>query len=125
MPVKAVIFALVIVMLLSITVLLVEFFVPLSAKIDLNMYCRETIIKMEINGGITADDADRLKQRLKDRGFVNIQISGTEGARQGDDLVLHVEAEFCHNSISGIFTRDLTCYRMVCDKYASVRKVIN
>ncbi len=125
MPVKAVVFALVIIMLLSITVLLVELFVPLSAKLDMNMYCRETIIKMEIDGGITADNTAGLRERLEGRGFVNIQISGTEGAMQGDNLILHVEAEYCHNSLTGIFTRNLTHYRMVCEKYASVRKVIN
>lgn len=103
----------------------VEFFLPLSAKSDMNILCRSTLLQMEREGGLTTGLREGLKGELERKGFQNVQVAGTGYVRQGMELTLRVEADFSSSRLTSVFTRSAYSQHMVYDRTAMSRKVIN
>lgn len=122
---RVVIFGIVLVMLLAAGVCLIEFFVPLSAKIRMNACCRSALITMEAEGGLTQQNSSMLEDRLNDWGFSNIEITGTSCAPRGEALVLSVSADYVYTSMTGFFTREDVTQRMSYERVSAARKVVN
>ena len=55
--------------------------VPLSAKYNMNVSCRESLLKLEIQGSLTAQDISNLESELADIGFQNVTVSQAAGRR--------------------------------------------
>ena len=125
MPAKVILTGIILVILSAILVSMIEFFIPLSAKSDMNVYCRSALLKMEIEGGLSQQDKDTLQTELLSKDFTNITINNTTGAKQGDKLNLDVEADYVYSKLSGLFIRQTTVQHMIYDKTAVARKVIN
>ena len=102
-----------------------EFFIPLSAKADFNNYCRNTLIKMEIEGGLDNEASARLHNRLSERGFSNISIYGTKSAKQSQELALKVEALYKYNKLTGFMSRTDADVMMVYSMTSVARKITN
>ncbi|NLC68277.1 MAG: hypothetical protein GX754_05725 [Clostridiaceae bacterium] len=125
MPSRAVVFGICIVILTALLVSMVEFFLPVSAKFEMNALCRKTLLKMELEGGITTGMRDELEEALLARGFRNIVIDGTVNAKYGDEISLWVESYYVYDKINNLFSRGETGQRMVYSKKSIARKVIN
>jgi hypothetical protein len=125
MPAKVVISGFMLVVMAALLVFTVEFFLPLSAKSDMNVLCRSALLKMENEGGMSDSMKAGLKNELESRGFENILINGTANAKQGSELNLHIEAEYRYSRLVSLFTRTAFTQHMIYEKTAMSRKVIN
>jgi hypothetical protein len=125
MPARVIVSGMMLVIFAVFMVFAVEFFLPLSAKADMNMYCRSSMLKMETEGGMSSQHADELKERLMERGFKNVIVDGTVSAKQGEKIHLKVEADYAYSKLTALFIRKDTVNRMMYDKISISRRVIN
>ena len=125
MPSKVIVMGMVIVITTAILVFIVEFFVPLSMKSDMNFYCRNTLLKMEAEGGLTGQERLELEIELSGEGFTNIYITGTDNGRQGEMLNLHVDADYSYSKLTALFSRTNVIQHMSYSMTTMSRKVVN
>lgn len=125
MPSRVVVTGMVLLIIVSFVTVCVNLLVPVSAKFEMNTYCRSTLLKMEIAGGLTDKDRDNLYEGLASRGFRNIEINGTVSARLGDYIELTVEADYPVTKLTDVFGRKEGAEHMVYRKRSVCRKVIN
>lgn len=125
MPSKVIVMGMVIVITTAILVFIVEFFVPLSMKSDMNFYCRNTLLKMEAGGGLTGQERLDLEIALSGEGFTNIYITGTDNSRQGEMLNLHVDADYSYSKLTALFSRTNVIQHMSYSMTTMSRKVVN
>lgn len=125
MPLKVITSGVLLVIMASMLVFVIELFLPLSAKSDLNILCRGTLLKMENKGGITEEEKTSLKTELASKGFVNVSVTGTLAARQGETVNLKVVAYYKYSKLVSLLSRTQYTQCMVYDRTAMSRKVIN
>ncbi|HOA55333.1 MAG: hypothetical protein WAP56_08595 [Acetivibrionales bacterium] len=125
MPVKPVLTGIMLIFVVFLLVYMVEFFIPLSVKADIDMICRNALLSMENAGGMTSDKKRELKAELESRGLTGVVITATENAKQGGQLTLRVEGDYTYNRITSLFGRGDVTLRMVYDKSTMSRKVVN
>lgn len=125
MTVKAVVFAIMFVFMIMLFVYMVELLPPLSVKSDMNICCRNALLKMEVQGGISETIYDELEDSLKALGLVNVDIRGTTVAKQGEEINLRVEADYAYSRFKSLFFRESVTQKMVYSKASISRKVIN
>lgn len=125
MPSKALIFGIAFVLLIAIFVFMIEIFLPISAKNDLNTICRKALLKMEIDSGLTSIVRDELITNLYGKGFESVVVQGTENAKFGQDITLLVEAEYIYSKLRSILARENITQKMVYNKTTIARKVVN
>ena len=124
MPVKVITTGTILVIMLSIVVQLIEFFIPLSAKSSMNLICRNTMLSMELEGGLSGSIEAALKEELEAGGFRDIEISGTTDAELGGEMFLNVDADFHYSRLNGIFSRGLNVQRMSYSRTMICRRII-
>jgi len=122
---RAILFAIMLVILVVFLVVLVEHFEPLSAKADMNAYCRNAMIKMEIEGGLKNNICSELEAALAARGFTNIVINAPVSVPYGERMTLSVQASYTYSKLTGVFTRENVTQEMSYVKTTTSRKVIN
>jgi len=125
MPSRVIVTGIILVIIVAMLVFSVEFFIPLSIKSDMNILCRRTLLQMETAGGLTESERQELVSDLQDIGFLNITASGTQSAKHGEILNLHVEVQYSHSKLTTLFSREAQALRMVYDKSSLSRKVVN
>lgn len=125
MPAKVIVTGVILVIMVSLLVYFVEFFLPLSAKADLDIACRDTLLRMENAGGLGGSMRDELREELETAGFANIVINAAPSVRQGERLTLHVEGDYRWNRFTDLFKREDQIIRMVYEKTTMSRKVVN
>ena len=124
MPARIVVTGVILVIMLGVFVFMVEIFIPVNAAIGFKAECRKALMEMEVEGGLSGAAGDSLSERLAGRGFENVSIDGTPQARQGEDIVLEVEADYTYSALSGLFSRDDRTCRMRYDRTSVSRMVI-
>jgi len=125
MPAKALVFGITLIMLVAILIFMIEIFLPLSAKIELDAICRRTILQMEIEGGLTDSMKGELLTTLNYKGFTNLAVQGTANAKYGEELSLRVTGDFTYSTLINLFTRENFIREVEYDKITISRKVIN
>ncbi len=125
MPHRIVVFGILAVVVIALVVMLVESFLPLSFKIEMNIECRKSLLEMESAGGLDNTGRNSLEDRLSDKGFYNISINAKENAKQGEEIVLKVEADYKYSKFESIFSRQDVVTHLIYDKTTVSRKVIN
>jgi hypothetical protein len=125
MPVKALASGIAIVILLVMTVFFVELFIPLSVKIEMNIYCRSALMDMEIDGMLTTEKKQNLYDKLSVTGFTDITIESSEYAKYGEEINLHVEALYTYKRFTELLVRTDVTKEMIYDRTAVSRKVLN
>mgnify|MGYP005841692065 CR=1 FL=1 len=125
MPSRVVVSGVILVVIVALLAFTVEFFLPLSAKTDMNMLCRRAMLRMEVEGGMSEEIENDLISGLMEKGFDGINIDGTDMAKQGEDIRLVVEADYIYSKLTGLFTRTDMRQRMVYGKTSVARKVVN
>lgn len=122
---RIIIYAVLIVFLFALAVAILEYFVPLSAKFDMNVLCRSYLMKLEIQGSLSAQDISSLAGSLAGRGFSNISVSTAGGSAQGSTVTLTVDADYTFSRLVSVFSRSSSTQHMTFSKTATVRKVAN
>jgi len=125
MPVRAVVSGVILIIMISLLVFMVELFIPLSKKADIDMLCRSALLRMESAGGLDEAGRRTLQSELERMGFHNVQITATSNAKQGEILTLHVEADYTYSKMTSLFRRENVTQRMVYSKSSMSRKVVN
>lgn len=125
MPGRILVFAAVIILLIFFMVYMVELFIPLQARFNMNSVCRGILIKMEQQGGMTPELKAKLEERLGSLGFSINHIHGTIHAGQGEEIQLCVEADYTYGSVTRLFARENITSSMKYKKYSTGRKVMN
>ena len=125
MPVKAVVTGIILIIMVTLLVYMMEFFLPLSMKADLDMLCRSTLLRMENAGGLSADERQELRSELENRGLTDVVVTATANVRQGSMLTLCVEGDYTYNRLTALFKREDVKLRMVYNKASMSRKVVN
>jgi hypothetical protein len=125
MPSKVLVSGIVLIVMICILVFIVEFFLPLSVKADMNTLCRNTLLKMEVEGGLSQDEKLHLQSELEKRGLTEVSISGTAYARQGGSLRLDVDAALRYSRLTALFIRSDSVHRMGYDRVSMSRRVVN
>ncbi len=125
MPHRIVVFGVLTVVVIALVVMLVESFLPLSFKIEMNIECRKSLLEMESAGGLDNIGLNSLEERLSEKGFYNISITAPENAKQGDEIRLKVEADYKYSKFQSVFSRQDVVSHLIYDKTTMSRKVIN
>ena len=125
MPARAIVTGIILVIIMAMLVFTVEFFLPLSAKSDMNIICRRALLKMESSGGLAANDRLELIEELGNKGFIDIDVAGTQNVKQGETLNLYVKAGYRHNKLTSLLTRENHVVLMIYNKSSLSRKVVN
>ena len=125
MPEKAVVTAISIIIMLMVTVFIIEIAVPLTVRANMNTCCRGALLSMEINGGLIQQQKILLEIALAEMGFTDIRITGTNMAKQGEELHLRVEGIYSYSHLLGLFTRETVDQIMIYERMSISRKVIN
>jgi hypothetical protein len=125
MPVRAVVTGVILIIMVSMLAFMVELFIPLSKKADIDMVCRSALLRMESAGGLDEYERQALQSELLESGFNNVQITASSNAKQGEMLTLHVEADYIYNKMTSLFKRENVTQRMVYRKSSMSRKVVN
>jgi len=125
MAAKIVVFAIALIFMVSMLVFCTEFFLPISIKADADMICRGVLLEMENAGGLSEDGAEKLCERLEEIGLTDVKVTATENAMRGDKLTLKVEAVYTYSKLTAPLKREDTSVRIVYDKTAISRKVVN
>lgn len=73
---------------------IVEMFVPVSINSSLKTDCRNALIRMEANGGMTQDIENTLEKQLQEKKLTDVVISGTYNAKYGEEINLEVSASY-------------------------------
>jgi len=122
---RPIIAGIVIVFLIAIAVGIIEYFVPLNARFEMNSDCRKALLLVEQQAGLTEEDKNKLREDLAEDGFKNIVITVTGGSAQGSKITLRVEADFEYPKLVDIFTRNMVLQKAIYEKTTTVRKVVN
>lgn len=125
MPVKAIVTGIILIIMVTMLVYMVEFFLPLSMKADLDMLCRSTLLRMENAGGLSAAERKELRSELEAKGLSDVVVTATANSKQGGMLTLHVEGDYTYNRLTALFKREDVKLRMVYNKASMSRKVVN
>lgn len=125
MPSKVVMMGIIIVITMSLLVFMVELFLPLSKKSDMNVCCRRTLLKMEEQGGLDPEERSNLENTLANQGFTNIIITASNYGRQGQTLNLKVEADYSYSKLTQLFVRTNLNQRMSYSMSSISRRVDN
>jgi hypothetical protein len=125
MPVRAIVTGITIIIILVLTVFCVEFFVPLSAKIEMNICCRNALLSMEAQGELTGEKRQSLNDRLASAGFEGNAIEASSEVMYGEEINLHVEASYTYKKFTGLFSREDVTQCMIYDRTAISRRVVN
>lgn len=125
MTVRALTVGIILVLMISICVSLVEMFVLLSVKSDMNLLCRKTLFEMETSGGLDNDMKVALRDSLSNSGFRHISITGNGVAKQGEELYLKVEADYKCSRLKSLLIREEIFEHMAYNRVTISRKVVN
>ncbi len=125
MPVRAITTGIILIIMVMMLVYMIELFLPLSMKAELDMLCRSTLLRMENAGGLSAAERQELRSELENRGLTDVVVSASVNARQGGMLTLQVEGDYNYNKLIALFKREDVRLRMVYRKTTMSRKVVN
>ena len=122
---KGLVIGISIVFMLSILVFMVELFVPLSAKSELDVIGRKALLQMENNNGLSELDIAAYTNELRNLGFESVKITSTQNASKGEEVDLKIEASYKYSRLVSLFSRADINQIMRYDKTAIARKVVN
>ena len=138
MPAKAIVAGITLVIMVMLLVCMTEYFLPLSKKAyakmiaavdakkaELDMLCRNALLRMENNGGFSSADSMALRLKLEEKGLTDVAVTATPNAGQGGMLTLFVEGDYSYNRITALFRRKDVKVHMVYHKSSMSRKVVN
>ncbi|MBN2557336.1 MAG: hypothetical protein JXB33_01130 [Clostridia bacterium] len=122
---RAVVTAILLMIVLSICLYITESFIPIGKNMDFRDVCRSYLMKMEYCSGLGPEDLNALEERLEDLGFSGITVYAPESAKAGSEMILDVAAVYSHMSPVYIFRRIAREYEMRYSRTAIARRIMN
>ncbi|MDD4494739.1 MAG: hypothetical protein PHV32_10435 [Eubacteriales bacterium] len=122
---KVVVYAIILVTTMCLVVSVIEMIVPLSVKAEMDTSCRNALLSMEINGGLTENHRLDLNNKLRETGFTEICINGTESAKFGEEICIRVEATYNYSRLISLFDRSVIGQKMKYERVSISRRVMN
>jgi len=106
-------------------VYMIEIFVPLAVNLDFRDMCRNYLMKMEFNSGLSNTDINNFTESLTKKGFSNIMIDAPSYCKFGTSMQLKVKVVYKINTIINIFIREKQNYIMNYNRTTIARRIIN
>ena len=122
---RAVVTAIIFLIVLSLCLYITENFIPIGKNMDFRDICRGYLMKMEYCSGLSASACSALVTELENQGFEDVAVSAPSSAKAGTVMTLNVIATVKRDSIAGIFKRLPKEYEMAYSRKAIARKVVN
>jgi hypothetical protein len=122
---RALISAVLLVIVMSICLYMTECFVPIGRNMDFRDTCRDYLMRMEYNSGLGSSDCRELEDELKNMGFSDISITAPVSAKAGSVMTLSVNVIYTQSGLFGILERTTRDYAMNYERKAVARKVVN
>lgn len=122
---RALVSAVLLVIVMSICLYMTECFIPIGKNMDFRDTCRDYLIRMEYNSGLGDDDFAELEDDLRNIGLTDVNITAPTSAKAGTVMTLSVEAVYTQFSLLGIFNRIARDYEMGYERKAVARRVVN
>ena len=122
---RAVVTAIILLIVLSICLYMMESFVPIGKNLDFRDVCRGYLMKMEYCSGLDESACTSFEADLENIGFIEVEVSAPASAKAGTVMTMDVSATLRRYSIAGIFKRNIREYEMFYSRKAVARKVVN
>lgn len=123
---KIILWSISIVITLALLVFVVETVViPLDVNIKFRTDCRNTLLSMEISGSLSWSEEAALKTKLESMGLSNVIITSSDTVKYGDEIFLHVSADYIYTPLTSLFSRSGKTVNFVYEKYSRSRHVFN
>ena len=122
---RAVVTAIILLIVLSICLYITESFIPIGKNLDFRDVCRSYLMKLEYNSGLDETACRSLTEELERIGFDDVEVIAPASSKAGSVMTLEVSAILRRDSIAGIFKRILKEYEMKYSRKAVARKVVN
>lgn len=122
---RAVVTAIILLIVLSICLYMMESFVPIGKNLDFRDVCRGYLMKMEYCSGLDESACTSFESDLEKIGFIEVEVSAPASAKAGTVMTMDVSATLRRYSIAGIFKRNIREYEMFYSRKAVARKVVN
>lgn len=122
---RAVVTAVILLIVLSLCLYITESFVPIGKNLDFRDVCRGYLMKMEYCSGLSVADCMSLEDDLENLGLTDVFVSAPSSSKAGTIMTLDVSAKLKRESLTGIFRRAVKEYEMAYSRKAVARKVVN
>ena len=122
---RAVVTAVILLIVLSICLYITESFVPIGKNLDFRDVCRGYLMKMEYCSGLSESDCISLEEDLENLGLEDVMVSAPSSSKAGTVMTLDISAKLKRETLVGIFRRTIKEYEMVYIRKAIARKVVN
>lgn len=122
---RAVVTAVILLIVLSLCLYITESFVPIGKNLDFRDVCRGYLMKMEYCSGLSESDCISLENELERLGFEDVMVSAPASSKAGDVMTLDISVKLKRETLAGIFRRSMKEYEMVYTRKAIARKVVN
>ena len=122
---RALVSAVLLVIVMSICLYMTECFVPIGRNMDFRDTCRDYLMRMEYNSGLGSSDCNELEDELEAMGFSDISITAPASAKAGSVMTLEVSVVYTQSGLFGILERTTRDYAMSYERKAVARKVVN
>lgn len=122
---RAVVTAVILLIVLSLCLYITESFVPIGKNLDFRDVCRGYLMKMEYCSGLSESDCISLENDLERLGFEDVMVSAPASSKAGDIMKLDISVKLKRETLAGIFRRSMKEYEMVYIRKAIARKVVN
>ncbi len=122
---RAVVTAVILLIVLSVCLYMMESFIPIGKNLDFRDVCRGYLMKMEYCSGLSESACLSLGSELESIGFEDVEVSAPASAKAGTVMTLNVSVILKRYSIAGVFKRKIKEYEMFYSRKAVARKVVN
>lgn len=123
---NTIVLAVVIILLLCISIFIIELFIPINRKFEMNSICRKYVFIVEDRGDLNAEENSELINRLENINLEAITISiDSTGSKFGDEVNFSVSAQSKHNSLTQLFSRNVERILIRYERKLTIRKIIN
>lgn len=126
-PGKIISWGMSLVIFLMISVMMIEYYIPLNAKANFNSICSNYMIKAETYGGLSNSDEEELRSKLDQIGLDNIQISypGKNSKKKGQDINLKIDGIFSYKQVTGFALKKEKSLYFTYDRRTISKRVTN
>lgn len=121
---QIIVFAVCFVVLLTILVSCIEYFIPVNKYATMKEISRKTLFKVEQSGGLSVTDKNNLITNLSNIGLTNVTVVGTATSKYSNDITFRVEADFIYSKLT-LFTRNNVTEHFIYDRTMVQKKVTN
>lgn len=121
-----IVLSVVLIILLLFTVFLVELFIPINMKYEMNNICRSYLFEIQEDGKLSVDNELKIKSKLEKLGLTNIEIIIiASGTKFGDEIDYIVQCNFNHKILNKFLKREKESIVMKYERKLTIKNITN